>query len=697
MSNKVFILSKFSENRELLKAVYAGNLSQVTNLITQGADIQAKSRINDTPLHLAALNGHEDIIEYLLAQGAPLEVPNSNNDTPLHRAAAKGNVNAFSALVKAKADLSAKNKRGHTPLHLAASEGQLSIVNYVLALRDSASGPLVVRNENDETPLHRAALKGHAQVITALVKGGSDISARNKPGNTPLHLAAASNNNEEVVESLLHSVKGTTEYSSVINALNNIKQTPLHRAAHSGHFNVVKKLLEAGAAVNEKQHDGCTPLHLAITKGISNISIISTPLDAGSDIYKNDETPLHRAAMKGHAQVITALVKGGSDISARNEWGNTPLHLAAASNNNEEVVELLLHSVKGTTEYSSVLNALNNIKQTPLHRAAYCGHLNVVKKLLEAGASVNEKERDGYTPLHLAITKGISHISIISALLDAGSDIYNINNFGNTGAHHAAFNGHITLVESLLSKGFDVNRRNSKGNTLIHLAAHEGHSGMVQLLLTKGAKLDTYNTNEDSPVLMASRLGRTEIVLMLLKAGASPVNPSDGRSVLHAAARGNRLFTCKMILREFGDKVSINSEWKGLTADGYASAAGSAHLAWWLRKKRDSISIESPYRSKWLLCKGDYERSGLNIIKRASTISKRETDWLRKSIEDGTIEMHYMDTDGNTMLHAAVATKNVNTEKALLELGALPIACNHRNESPSTPTVEASKIHYIYF
>lgn len=73
-------------------------------------------------------------------------------------------------------------------------------------------------------------------------------------------------------------------------------------------------------------------------------------------------TPLHCAAWKGHAAVVTALLASGADPNARNaneHWGDTPLH-AAAHGNQRAVAEVLLAS-------GASVEAVNPAGRTPLH------------------------------------------------------------------------------------------------------------------------------------------------------------------------------------------------------------------------------------------------------------------------------------------------------------------------------------------
>lgn len=64
---------------------FAGRESIVNLLIEKGANVHAESeRVGDTPLHMAAVFGHEKVAEILVRNGANIDVLNRNRHTPLH-------------------------------------------------------------------------------------------------------------------------------------------------------------------------------------------------------------------------------------------------------------------------------------------------------------------------------------------------------------------------------------------------------------------------------------------------------------------------------------------------------------------------------------------------------------------------------------------------------------------------------------
>jgi ribosomal protein L32 len=86
------------------------------------------------------------------------------------------------------------------------------------------------------------------------------------------------------------------------------KDTALQRAAHSGHYHTVKRLIDAGADVNKALDNGATPLFIAAQQG--HVEIVRALIDAGADVNKaldDGATPLFIAAQQGHVEIVRVL------------------------------------------------------------------------------------------------------------------------------------------------------------------------------------------------------------------------------------------------------------------------------------------------------------------------------------------------------------------------------------------------------
>ena len=211
------------------------------------------------------------------------------------------------------------------------------------------------------------------------------------------------------------------------------REQPLHDAAEGGHVDAIKVLLSAGAEPNVWDYGRKTPLHLAA--GCGRVEAVEVLIEAGADpntmgsVFRpnnngGEKTPLHIAVGKGYIcfglrdasrrrlRVARALIAGGADPNAANEYGSTPLH-TAVRHGNLPAVELLL-------EHGADPNAKNGGGVTPLHVAV---ETELVTVLLAAGADPNARDRDGDTPLRFAADRGT--IGIVKLLLAAGAERLN--------------------------------------------------------------------------------------------------------------------------------------------------------------------------------------------------------------------------------------------------------------------------------
>nr|WP_084680306.1 ankyrin repeat domain-containing protein [Chryseobacterium luteum] len=113
------------------------------------------------------------------------------------------------------------------------------------------------------------------------------------------------------------------------------------------------------------------------------------------------------------------------DLSQKNEFGSTPLHIACNSIDaiNVEIVKLLLN-------YPSDINARGIDECTPLYYAVGKNDINVVEILIDKGADVTIADKDGNTPLMAAADMFDDDDTIIKLLLKNGDDPYQKNNFG---------------------------------------------------------------------------------------------------------------------------------------------------------------------------------------------------------------------------------------------------------------------------
>jgi ankyrin repeat protein len=109
-------------------AAEGGNLEALKTILTRDPTLLRSKEWGDlTPLHLAVLHNHKDVVEYLLAQGSDVNAKTSTGITPLHEAAQNGNEEIIELLLEHAANVNAVDKQGWTPMVRAQKWGYLEI------------------------------------------------------------------------------------------------------------------------------------------------------------------------------------------------------------------------------------------------------------------------------------------------------------------------------------------------------------------------------------------------------------------------------------------------------------------------------------------------------------------------------------------------------------------------------------------
>lgn len=147
-------------------------------------------------LHLAAIEGHVEIIELFLAAGADVNTE-SDEGTALHLAASQGNLEVVKLLLNAEADANIQGNMKRTVFSRAVEKGHSEAVKLSLA----AKADVKVQDLWKEAPLYRAVEEGHAEIVKLLVTAGAEVNLKSD-GGTAMHIAKE-HDHIEIVETLL--------------------------------------------------------------------------------------------------------------------------------------------------------------------------------------------------------------------------------------------------------------------------------------------------------------------------------------------------------------------------------------------------------------------------------------------------------------------------------------------------------------
>jgi cytohesin len=159
----------------------------VANLVQQESkSVNTLDEFKRTPVHLAAEQGHANVVELLIKSRAEFDRPDIDGSSPLLIASAAGHVEVVERLIDAGADISRLDDSGQSALHLASWNGANEVVSLLLR----KLGKSDQKTKSGYTPLHAAAWNGHAKVVAQLLKSGADPNPVDSDGWTPLHKAA---------------------------------------------------------------------------------------------------------------------------------------------------------------------------------------------------------------------------------------------------------------------------------------------------------------------------------------------------------------------------------------------------------------------------------------------------------------------------------------------------------------------------
>lgn len=296
-----YIDYEYFDYDSVVEAAAANRVENVKRLLAQGADINAVKEIfKRTALHIAVANGNEELVRVLIENGANVEARNFLEDTPLgllcrmHQGGRKigelliaagaeteglfssvcysGNRELAQLLLENGSDDQERDAEGFTPLHCAASAGHLDMISLLL----DRHVDIEAREHNELTPLSIAAFRGNYDVISLLIENGADIEAEDTQGQSPIFYA--------VYRRSIESVRRLIGAGAMINNRSSTSYTPLMLAALRNNVEVAKELVVWGADVKIETTSPTKIITSTFTISFSGISPagLSTTIPAGA-------------------------------------------------------------------------------------------------------------------------------------------------------------------------------------------------------------------------------------------------------------------------------------------------------------------------------------------------------------------------------------------------------------------------------
>lgn len=247
--------------------------------------------------------------------------------------------------------------------------------------------------------------------------------------------------------------------------------------------------------------------------------MVAILLNNGASVNKlclHGWTALHEAMVQNNVEIAEMLVKAKAKINIADNFGLSPLFVAAQCGN--------VNASRFLVKNGADINSQAKDGATALYEACKNGHEEIVEFLLSQNADANKPGKSGLLPIHIAAQRGYDRI--IQMLIPATSRA-RVRRCGISPLHLAAERNRDEVLEELIEAGFDVNAMLSEDrsrlyedrrSTTLYFAVINNNIEATTMLLRAGAdpNLDVF-----SPLLVAIRLGAIQLVTLLVEHGAN--------------------------------------------------------------------------------------------------------------------------------------------------------------------------------
>jgi len=307
----------------------------------------------------------------------------------------------------------------------------------------------VMPQEQLDQNLISAIKNNHVNTVKELIQAGADIDQK---------ITYTIGHDELDTLSTLLDYAKYKGYEDIAKELiqartNENVSTAIVAASQAGDLDAVKKLMRAGVNLRYAKQC-CLALMVASQEGYLEIAkeLIRGGVDVNYEFNGFDSTALLAASSCGHLDIMRALIKAGANVDAVNSFGSTCLIQVIDhyhSKKNIDFVTLLLNA-KANVNYKSKYG------ETALEKAVRSNQSIVVNKLIQAGADIDQKIKDGLPCSLLSFAIRKCNNEVLKELKKSKEILFVASKEEN-----------LKLVEELVQEGFDVNITDGDGNTAL--------------------------------------------------------------------------------------------------------------------------------------------------------------------------------------------------------------------------------------
>lgn len=627
---------------DLIEAVKSNNIYKARYLITKGTDINFQDIDGLSAINWAIITHNTQMFQMLIDAGSNINICDKSGKSPLCISAYLDKSPFYRFLINNGADVNHKSNDGNSILHASVNQNNIKAVKY-------------------------------------LVKKGANIDITNNQNKTPLSLAIQQNKLD--IAAYLLSKDASIDFDDEYISQNNDRLAICFDKIDENKIKDKRK---------KKKHK----------KNYLNEFTLNAKQEVLSQADLN--TLLLFAVKSNNLRAVEELLNKGANVKALSAFHNI-LHLAIKNLCCLEIMRLLVAA-------GADINKVDSLGQTPLHIATLATNVDVVRFLLQLGADANKADLGEYTPLDLAFTMdkknknydNFNNKHIKGLLIDCGAFFSDYSKIFTIAADDFHDNYTVTdpdigifkMIRSIIRKQIDLNEKKSgrAGHTLLTLATKHNKPKIVKFLIINGADVNATNARDKTPLFYAIKKNNFRITKILAKNGANlnKVDNSDNAPVF-STLEENKFVIFEYLIsagakinqkNKFGEPLLLCAVGKNnphivsyltdcdiivdLTNDQYQTSLDTAIEL--------GLVIETPKE------KANSEDIINLLVAKTFKIQKEildaifNTDINKIDYAISLIKKHirtalsYRNSQGETMLHLAVANSSVDMIKNILPL-----------------------------